>query len=129
MTTTVDEGKLEDLMGQLVGHMTGSALCFGIWLGDELGLYRTLVELGPSSADDRLDVLRPAPPRSERVAADLAAGELHHLDGDRRVGRAGLVRGREVVDVESCHAPVARLAASRRDVPGQVSQTSGSAGS
>jgi 2-polyprenyl-3-methyl-5-hydroxy-6-metoxy-1,4-benzoquinol methylase len=39
-------------MGQLVGHMTGSALCFGIWLGDELGLYRTLAELGPSSSDD-----------------------------------------------------------------------------
>jgi 2-polyprenyl-3-methyl-5-hydroxy-6-metoxy-1,4-benzoquinol methylase len=49
---TVDEAKLEQLMGQLVGHMTGSALCFGIWLGDELGLYRTLVELGPTSADD-----------------------------------------------------------------------------
>jgi len=52
MTVVVDESKLEELMGQLVGHMTGSALCFGIWLGDELGLYRTLVELGPTSADD-----------------------------------------------------------------------------
>ena len=47
-----DESKLDELMGQLVGHMTGSALCFGIWLGDELGLYRTLVDLGPTSADE-----------------------------------------------------------------------------
>ena len=52
MAAAVDEAKLEELMGQLVGHMTGSALCFGIWLGDELGLYRTLVELGATSADD-----------------------------------------------------------------------------
>lgn len=52
MSVAVDEGKLEALMGQLVGHMTGSALCFGIWLGDELGLYRTLAELGATSADD-----------------------------------------------------------------------------
>src|SRR5688572_9827425 len=37
-------------MGQLVGHMTGGALCFGMWLGDELGLYRTLAEAGPASA-------------------------------------------------------------------------------
>ncbi len=52
MAAAVDEKKLEELMGQLVGHMTGSALCFGIWLGDELGLYRTLAELGPSTSDD-----------------------------------------------------------------------------
>ncbi len=48
----VDEAKLGEYMGQLVGHMTGSALCFAIWLGDELGLYRTLTELGPATADD-----------------------------------------------------------------------------
>ena len=52
MSVAVDEGKLEALMGQLVGHMTGSALCFGIWLGDELGLYRTMAELGETSAED-----------------------------------------------------------------------------
>ncbi len=51
MAAAVDEAKLEELMGQLVGHMTGSALCFGIWLGDELGLYRTLADLGATSAD------------------------------------------------------------------------------
>jgi len=32
--------------------MSGSALCFGMWLGDEIGLYRTLAELGATSADD-----------------------------------------------------------------------------
>jgi hypothetical protein len=52
MAAAVDEARLEEFMGQLVGHMTGSAMCFGIWLGDELGLYRTLAELGATSADD-----------------------------------------------------------------------------
>ncbi len=47
----VDEKKLEQFMGKMIGHMTGAALCSAIWLGDELGLYRTLREAGPASAD------------------------------------------------------------------------------
>jgi 2-polyprenyl-3-methyl-5-hydroxy-6-metoxy-1,4-benzoquinol methylase len=50
--TTVDETRLEEFMGRMVGHMTGGALCFGVWLGDELGLYRTLSEIGPVTADE-----------------------------------------------------------------------------
>jgi SAM-dependent methyltransferase len=52
MAQTVDDEKLGQYMGQMVGYMTGGAMCFGVWLGDELGLYRTLAELGPASADD-----------------------------------------------------------------------------
>ena len=55
MTQTIDETKLEQLMGQMVGHMTGAALCFGVWLGDELGLYRALTELGSATADELAD--------------------------------------------------------------------------
>ena len=51
MTTTIDEGKLEQFMGSMVGHMTGGALCFSIWLGDELGLYQALADSGPVTAD------------------------------------------------------------------------------
>ncbi len=51
-TTEINETRLEELMGQLVGHMTGAALCFGIWLGDELGLYRELDASGPARAAD-----------------------------------------------------------------------------
>jgi len=36
----VDPEKLEGFMGKMIGHMTGSTLCYSIWLGDELGLYR-----------------------------------------------------------------------------------------
>jgi 2-polyprenyl-3-methyl-5-hydroxy-6-metoxy-1,4-benzoquinol methylase len=48
---TVDQGKLEAFMGKMIGHMTGGTLCFSIWLGDELGLYRALAGAGPRTAD------------------------------------------------------------------------------
>jgi len=52
MTQAVDEAKLEQFMGQMVGYMTGGAMCFGVWLGDELGLYRVLTDIGPATADE-----------------------------------------------------------------------------
>ena len=52
MTQAVDEAKLEQFMGQMVGYMTGGAMCFGVWLGDELGLYRVLTDVGPATADE-----------------------------------------------------------------------------
>src|SRR5690348_13761653 len=51
MTTTVDESKLEQFMGAMAGHMTGGAICFSVWLGDELGLYRALSDSGPVTAE------------------------------------------------------------------------------
>ena len=53
MTTgAVDEAKLDEFMGQMVGHMTGATTCYSIWLGDELGLYRALAQDGARSADE-----------------------------------------------------------------------------
>ncbi|HLY34228.1 MAG TPA: class I SAM-dependent methyltransferase, partial [Jatrophihabitantaceae bacterium] len=52
MTATIDEARLEQFMGGMIGHMIGGALCFGVWLGDQLGLYRALAEGGPSTADE-----------------------------------------------------------------------------
>jgi 2-polyprenyl-3-methyl-5-hydroxy-6-metoxy-1,4-benzoquinol methylase len=46
MSVNVDEAKLGELMGRMVGYMTGGAMCFSIWLGDELGLYRALAGAG-----------------------------------------------------------------------------------
>ncbi len=48
----MDEAKLEEFMGNMVGYMTGGALCFGIWVGDELGLYRVLADGGSMPADE-----------------------------------------------------------------------------
>lgn len=51
MTTTIDESRLEQLMEQLVGYMTGNAVCLGMWLGDELGFYAELADAGPTKAE------------------------------------------------------------------------------
>jgi 2-polyprenyl-3-methyl-5-hydroxy-6-metoxy-1,4-benzoquinol methylase len=48
----VDESRVEELVGQIAGHMTGGAICLGMWLGDELGLYRAMAGAGELSADD-----------------------------------------------------------------------------
>jgi 2-polyprenyl-3-methyl-5-hydroxy-6-metoxy-1,4-benzoquinol methylase len=48
----VDEAKLEQLMERVIGYMTGGAMCFGMWLGDELGLYRVLSGSGAVTADE-----------------------------------------------------------------------------
>jgi len=48
----VDEARIEQVMGQLVGYMTGLAMCLGIWIGEEVGFYRTLAGAGPLSADE-----------------------------------------------------------------------------
>ena len=76
MTQTIDETKLEQLMGQMVGHMTGAALCFGVWLGDELGLYRALTELGHAR-----------PPTSSRTRPAATAGSC--ASGSTARSRAG----------------------------------------
>jgi hypothetical protein len=51
----IDEAKLQEFMGRMVGYMTGGMICLGIWLGDELGLYTALGADGPLSADDLAD--------------------------------------------------------------------------
>jgi 2-polyprenyl-3-methyl-5-hydroxy-6-metoxy-1,4-benzoquinol methylase len=48
----VDEARVEELVGQLAGFMTGGAVCLGMWLGDELGLYRVMAGSGALTADD-----------------------------------------------------------------------------
>jgi trans-aconitate methyltransferase len=48
----MDEAKLEQFMGTMIGHMTGAMACYGVWLGDELGLYRGLAGVGPMTAGE-----------------------------------------------------------------------------
>src|SRR5688500_6454521 len=47
----IDETKLEAFMGKMIGHMTGGAICYSVWLGDELGLYRAMAGAGPLTSD------------------------------------------------------------------------------
>jgi SAM-dependent methyltransferase len=50
--SAVDEAKLEQFMGSMIGHMTGGALCFGVLLGDELGFYRAMSGGAPVTSDE-----------------------------------------------------------------------------
>jgi 2-polyprenyl-3-methyl-5-hydroxy-6-metoxy-1,4-benzoquinol methylase len=84
-TAAVDEARLEEFMGQMVGHMTGATTCFAIWLGDELGLYKALAQNGPRSAEE-LANLTGCNPRLVREWLDgqAAAGLIRYdAEGDR----------------------------------------------
>jgi len=48
----VDEARVEEMVGQLAGHMTGAAVCLAIWLGDELGYYRAMAGADALGADE-----------------------------------------------------------------------------
>jgi 2-polyprenyl-3-methyl-5-hydroxy-6-metoxy-1,4-benzoquinol methylase len=69
----VDENKLNELMGKMVGHMTGGVVCQSVLLGDELGLYRALAGAGPGTADSLAARTR-CHPRLTREWLDTQAG-------------------------------------------------------
>ena len=80
MTTgAVDEARLEEFMGRMVGHMTGAAACFSIWLGDELGLYAALAR-GPARSADEVAEQARCHPRLVREWLDgqAAAGLVEY---------------------------------------------------
>jgi 2-polyprenyl-3-methyl-5-hydroxy-6-metoxy-1,4-benzoquinol methylase len=75
----IDEARMGEFMGRMAGYMTGGALCFGVWLGDELGLYRSLAE-GAKTADE-LAAATSCQPRLVREWADgQVAGGLVGYD-------------------------------------------------
>lgn len=47
----IDEARVEALVGQLAGFMTGGGICLGMWLGDELGLYNAMAGRDSVHAD------------------------------------------------------------------------------
>jgi SAM-dependent methyltransferase len=83
VTVSVDEQRLEEFMQRMIGYMTGSAVCYGIWLGDELGLYRILAADGPVTAG-HLAVRTDCHPRlvAEWLDGQAASGLVAHDEGD-----------------------------------------------
>ncbi len=81
----IDEAKLEAFMGRMVGLMTGSAACLGIWLGDELGLYSALASDGPRTADELAGQAGTNPRLTrEWLDSQVAAGLIDYdADGDQ----------------------------------------------
>jgi SAM-dependent methyltransferase len=47
----MDKAKYHRVVGAMVAHMTGAMVCYGIWLGDEVGLWRAMHGAGPMSAE------------------------------------------------------------------------------
>jgi len=91
--STIDEARLEAFMGQLVGHMTGAAVCAGMWLGDELGLYREMAGAGQVSADDL----------AARTDCQLRLVR-EWLDAQAAAGLVGYDAGSDTYDLPSEHA-------------------------
>ena len=101
MPAAIDEARLGEFMGQMVGHMTGGAMCFAVLLGDELGLYRALAGGGRDDGrrSCRGDGLQPAPgPGMAGRAGRRRPRHLRRRGGPLRVvARSGVGVGRRLV--------------------------------
>jgi SAM-dependent methyltransferase len=81
-TMGIDQSRLEAFMGRMIGHMTGAAICYSIWLGDELGLYRELAGSGPRTADSLAEKTGCHPRLVREWLDGQAAGGLVAYDAD-----------------------------------------------
>jgi 2-polyprenyl-3-methyl-5-hydroxy-6-metoxy-1,4-benzoquinol methylase len=103
----VDEAKLGELVGQMAGYMTGGALCFSVWLGDELGFYRGLAGSGPMRSDELADKTGCHPRLVREWLDGQAAGGLIGFDSGRNTYELSPEAGMALAD-ESSPAFVAR---------------------
>ncbi len=80
--TNLDEMKLNDFIGRLLGDLGGAVSVPLVRIGDALGLYRTLAEIGPATADDLARATDCAPRYiREWLSAQAASGYVTHDDG------------------------------------------------
>jgi SAM-dependent methyltransferase len=78
----VDETKLNELVGRVLGDLGGAVSVPLVRIGDSLGLYDALKRIGPATAED-LATAAACSPRyvSEWLAAQTASGYVHHEHG------------------------------------------------
>ncbi|MEO9341156.1 methyltransferase domain-containing protein [Mesorhizobium sp. SB112] len=81
--TQVNETKLNELVGRVLGDLGGAVSVPLVRIGDSLGLYAALKRIGPASAED-VAASADCAPRYVRewLAAQTASGYVHH-DGGR----------------------------------------------
>ena len=60
-TQTIDDAKLEQFMGQLVGELGATLNAALVVIGDELGLYRAMADAGPLTPAELADAHRQRP--------------------------------------------------------------------
>ncbi|MGZ2386171.1 class I SAM-dependent methyltransferase [Rhizobium brockwellii] len=80
--TNVNETRLNELVARVLGDIGGAVSVPLVRIGDALGLYRTLKEIGPVKADELADASGCAPRYlREWLAAQAASGYVHHERG------------------------------------------------
>ncbi|MGO8055053.1 class I SAM-dependent methyltransferase [Rhizobium leguminosarum] len=80
--TNVNETRLNELVGCVLGDIGGAVSVPLVRIGDALGLYRKLKEIGPVKADELADASGCAPRYvREWLAAQAASGYVHHEQG------------------------------------------------
>ena len=46
-----DPARVEEMAGKAFGYLTGTVVSIGVWLGDQLGIYRAMAGAGPLTSD------------------------------------------------------------------------------
>lgn len=78
----IDETRVEAIVGQLAGFMTGGGVCLAMWLGDELGLYRAMAGKGALGADEIAQAADCNPRLTREWLNSQAAARLVDYDGE-----------------------------------------------
>lgn len=80
--TKVNEAKLNELVGRVLGDLGGAVSIPLVRIGDSLGLYETLRRIGPSTPDDLASATHCAPRYiREWLSAQAASGYVNHDKG------------------------------------------------
>jgi SAM-dependent methyltransferase len=86
MEESMDESKLMEFMGRLVADMGGAAMLASVIVGDELGLYRSMADGEPVSANDLAERTGCQPRLTlEWLNAQAASGYVEHEAGKYRL--------------------------------------------
>ena len=80
--TQVDETKLNELVGRVLGDLGGAVSVPLVRIGDTLGLYETLKRIGPATAEEVAGAAGCSPRYvREWLSAQAASGYVHHERG------------------------------------------------
>lgn len=80
--TQLDEATLNELVGRILGDLGGAVSVPLVRIGDALGLYKTLKEIGPASADQLAEAAGCSPRYvREWLSAQAASGYVHYEQG------------------------------------------------
>ena len=78
----LNETTLNELVGRILGDLGGAVSVPLVRIGDTLGLYKTLREIGTANADELAQAAGCAPRYvREWLSAQAASGYVHHEDG------------------------------------------------